>query len=189
LPFEDESVYAEDRRGDISHCRRQTFGNDEVYAAYQYRVGSLESPSRVDGVNLTRRLSLADRSPGLADVRELRRIGERTFVRVVHLAVDAEFGVRGRPDQLPPFDLGHGVVDAIDVGRQFLAVAYESTPFRVEILRLPATGSEALALIAVGYLAEPPRQVLLARGQDQLSLAVSSDTAVVWFDLSGVPGI
>jgi hypothetical protein len=170
---------------------RQGRFKDQVFAAYRYRVGSLEPPSRVEGVNLTRRLSLVDRSPGLADVRELHRnrYSGRTYVRVLRLAVDANFGVRGRPDQLPPFDLGPGVADATDVGPQLLAVAYESSPFRVEILRLPATESEAVTRVAVGYLAEPPRQLMLARGQGRLCLAVSNGAAVVWFDLSGVRGV
>jgi hypothetical protein len=168
---------------------RWKYGDDEVYAGYQYRVGSLEEPSPVKGLSLTRRLAVVDRSHGRADLSELRQADGRTWVRLLRLGIDAAFGIRLQADQASPVDLGRGVADAVDVGHLLLAVAYESPPFRIELLRLPATAAGAPAAVAVGYLAEPPRQVMLAGGPALVSLAISTDSGVTWFDLTGVPGV
>jgi hypothetical protein len=168
---------------------RWKYGDDEVYAGYQYRVGSLEEPSPVKGLTLTRRLAVVDRSVGRADLRELRQADGRTWIRLLRLGIDAAFGIRLQADQPSPVDLGRGVSDAVDVGQLLLAVAYESPPFRIELLRLPATGEGTPAAVAVGYLAEPPRQVMLARGPALASLAVSTDSGVTWFDLTDTPGV
>jgi len=164
-------------------------GNDLVYAAYQYRVGSLELPFLIEGLRLTSRLTLVHRSLGRAEILELSLLENHTRLRTVQLKID-DFGIRVRSDQACQIEFGLDVV-VTDVGGGIIAAASgdSSIPFRVEVLRLPASGEDKPTTVAVGYLSQPPRGVTLAREPGRTSLAVQTESGVTWFDLSGVPGV
>lgn len=179
-----------------------TFGSDYSHQVYQYRIGSLQHPALID-LWVTPRISLLDHSPGRADLREWRLDNGRTLVRLIRLGVDAAFGVSILQEQLLATDLGRHVADVADLDRTLVAVAYEAAPYRVEVLRLAETpapaspfatpgaflmGEAPASLLAVGFLPEPPRQVVLVRGPGRTHLAVATDSGVTWFDLAQVPG-
>jgi hypothetical protein len=89
------------------------------------------------------RLSLLDQSDGRADLRELRLDNGSTWVRLLRLGVDADLGINIPPGQPSATDLGRDVSDVADIDRALVAVAYQSPPYRVEVLRLPAAPAPA----------------------------------------------
>jgi len=162
-------------------------GNDLVYAAYQYRVGSLEPPSRIQGLSLSSRLTLVHSSLGRAEIRELSLAGCHTRVRSLQLEID-DFGIRVRSDHSWQIEMG-GDADVTDLGGRLIAVASgdECVPCRVEVLRPPASGEEKPTIVAVGYLSQPPQCVTLAREPDRVSLVVHTDGGATRFELANVP--
>ena len=161
--------------------------DDAVYRVYQYRVGSLEAPSIVEGLTLSSRVAFLQGSAGRVDLRDIRLVGDRTWVYVRQLGFDNVFGVRLLPRQPPPVDLGLAVHQVVDLDSRHLIVAYDAVPYRVAVRGLhPRQDEEMPEAVAVGYLAEPPRQVMLSRGPHGLYLVVATESDVTWFDLGAV---
>jgi hypothetical protein len=159
---------------------------EAVFTVRQYRIGSLEPPSPVEGLTLGGDALVLERSANRADLLDLRRVGSWTQAQVRQLGVDPDAGVRLLAEH-QPVNLGrfvNGVV-ALDAGH--VVVSYDSVPFRVELRSLwPRRGEEMPAPVAVGYLSEPPRQVLVSRGSQGVYLVVATESHVTWFDLGEV---
>jgi hypothetical protein len=167
------------------------WAEDAVFRVYQYRVGSLEAPSLIAGLTLSSRVALLECSAGRVDLREVRLVGDRTWAYVRQLGIDNVFGVRFLPQQPSPVDLGLSVHQVVDLDTDHIIVAYSSVPFRIEVRRLHARQGEELPVaVAVGYLAEPPRQMMVSRGPTGVYLVVATESDVIWFNLESLaPGV
>jgi len=160
------------------------YTEEAVFTVSQYRIGSLELPSPIEGLTLGGRAFVLERLPGRAVILDLRRVGARTQAQVRQLGVDSE-GVH-LSTQHQPTDLGCSVRDVVHLDKRHIAVSYDSAPFRVEIHRLyPAPDEEMPVPIGVGYLLEPPKQLTVSCGAFGIYLVVATESAVTWFDLSG----
>src|SRR5262249_15576693 len=133
-------------------------------------------------------VALLECSAGRVDLRELRLVGDRTWVHVRQLGIDNCFGVRLLPQGPTPLDLGLSVREVVDLDPHHIVVSYDSVPFRVEVRSLYRAQEEELPPpLAVGYLSAPPRQVLVSRGELGMYLVVATESHVTWFDVSAIP--
>lgn len=166
------------------------YTEEAVFAVSQYRIGSGEPPSPIEGLTLGGRASVIEQSPGRADVLDLRRIGARTQAQVRPLHVDPEFGVRLIPQCPPAIDLGRSVNAVVVLNPGHAVVSYDAVPFRVEVRSLwPARGEQPVPPLAVSYLSEPPKQVLVSGGPHGVYLVVATESYVTWHDLGSVAAV
>jgi hypothetical protein len=163
------------------------YTDDAVFTVSQYRIGSLESPSLIQGLTLGGRAQVLETSPDRVDLLDLRRVGARTHAKVLQLHVDHAFGARLLPQQSPAIDLGRSVKKVITLYANHVVVSYDSIPFRVEVRSLwPCRGEELAPPVAVGYLSEPPEHILMSRSRHGVYLVVATENIVTWFDLRPV---
>jgi hypothetical protein len=159
---------------------------EAVFTVRQYRIGSMEPPSPVEGLTLGGGAVVLERSANRADLLDLRRVGAWTHAQVKQLGVDPAAGVR-LLSQHQPVNLGRFVSSVVALDAGHVVVAYDSVPFRVEVRSLwPRRGEEMPAPVAVGYLSEPPKQVLVSRGSQGVYLVVATESHVAWFDMGEV---